>query len=73
MEIVIFINRKSFNLKWMRLQISYHRFNKLAELLNEDLAVKITRGIFFKDLMDRKCNYSLPSKVNGKYAFKGKC
>ena len=53
--------------------MSYHIFNNLAELFNGYLAAKIGQGIFFKDLMDRKCNYSLPSKVNGKCASKGKC
>ena len=53
--------------------MSYHRFNNLAELLNGDLAAKIGRGIFSKDLMDRECNCSIPSKVNGKCVYKGKC
>ena len=51
----------------------YHRFNNLAELRNGDLAAKIRRGIFSKDLMNRKCNCSLPSKVNGKCVYEGKC
>ena len=34
---------------------------------------QIGRGIFSKDLMDRECNCSLPSKVNRKYAYEGKC
>ena len=41
----------------------YHRYNKLAELLNGDLTAKIRRGILSQDLMDRECNCSLPSKV----------
>ena len=53
--------------------MSYHRFNNLAELLNGDLATKIGRGIFSKDLMDRECNCFLPSKVKGKCVYKGKC
>ena len=64
---------KSFKCSWMRVQISYHIFNNLAELLNRDLATKIRQGIFSKDLMDRKRNCSLPSKVNGKYVYEGKC
>ena len=52
--------------------MSYHRYNNLAELLNGDLAAKIGRGIFYKDLMDRECNFSLPSKVNGKCVYEGK-
>ena len=65
--------KKHFNLSWLILQISYHRFKNLAELLKGDLATKIGRGIFSKDLIDRKCNCSLPSKVNGKCAYEGKC
>ena len=69
------INRlkTSFNLTWLRVRISYHRFNNLAELLNGDLAAKIGWGIFSKDLMYRECNCSLPSKVNGKCVYEGKC
>ena len=52
--------------------MSYHRFNNLAELLNGDLAAKIGREIFSKDSMDRKCNFSLPSKVNGKCVYEDK-
>ena len=52
--------------------MSYHRFNNLAELLNGDLAAKIGREIFSKDLMDRECKLSLPSKVKGKCVYKGK-
>ena len=62
-----------FNLSWLRVRMSYHRFNNLAELLNGDLAAKIGQGIFSKDLMDRECNCSLPSKVNVKCVYEGKC
>ena len=52
--------------------MSYHKFNNLAELLNGDLAEKIRREIFSKDLMDRECNCSLPYKVNGTFVYEGK-
>ena len=58
--------KKSFNLTWLRVRMSYHRFNNLAELLNGDLAAKIGQGIFSKDLMDRECNCSLQYKVKEK-------
>ena len=45
--------KNSFNLTWLRVQMSYHRFNNLAELLNGDLTAKIGRWIFSKYLMDR--------------------
>ena len=44
----------------------YYRFNNLSKLLNGEFAAKIGRGILSRDLMDRECNYSLPSKVNKK-------
>ena len=56
--------KKSFNLFWMIVLMSYYGFNTLTELLNGDLAAKIGRGIFSKDIMNRKCNYYLPYKVN---------
>ena len=45
--------KNTFNLSWLRVRMSYHIFNNLAELLNGDLAAKIGRGIFSKNLMDR--------------------
>ena len=65
--------KKNFNLSWIRVRISYHRFNNLSELLNGYLTAKIRRGIFSKDLLDRECNCSLPSKVNGKCVYESKC
>ena len=65
--------KKSFNLFWMRVIISYHRFNILAELLNGDLAAKIGRGIFSKYLMDGENICSLPYKVNVRCVYQGKC
>ena len=73
-SIYMVINRlnKSFNLSWLRVWMSYCIFINLAELLNGDLAAKIGRGIFSKDLVDRECTCSLPSKVNGKRVYEGK-
>ena len=53
--------------------MSYRIFNNLAELLNGDLAAKIGRRIFSKDLIDIKFNCSLPSKVNKKFVYEDKC
>ena len=60
-------NTKTFYLSWLRVQ-----FNNLAKLLNGDLSAKIGGGIIYRDLMDRKCNCYLPSRVNGKYIYEGK-
>ena len=46
--------KKLFNLTWLRVRMSYHGYNNLAELLNGDLAAKIGRSIFSKDLMNRE-------------------
>ena len=70
---VINILENNFNFSWLRVGMSYHIFNNLAELLIGDLATKIGRGIFSKDLMDRECKCSLPSKVNRKCFYEGKC
>ena len=64
---------KSFNLSWLIVWMSYHRFNNLAGLFNRDLVAKIGRGIISKDLMDIECNYSFSYKVNGKCVCGVKC
>ena len=56
----------------MRVIISYHWFINLTELLNGDLAIKNRGGIISKNLMDRECKCSLPSKVNIKCLYEGK-
>ena len=67
-----FIDNKFFDLFCLRVGMSYHWFNNLAELLNGDLAAKIGQGILFYDLMDSECNHYLPYKVNVKYVYNGK-
>ena len=52
--------------------MSYHIFNNIAKLLNEDLSSKIWRGILYHHLMDRCCNCSILSKVNGKFVYEVK-
>ena len=53
--------------------MSYHGFDNLAEFFNGDLSAKIGRGIFSKDLIDRKYNCSFPSKVKVNCVYEGKC
>ena len=74
-SIIRVINRvkKLFKFSCLRVRMSYHGFNNLDELLNVDLTAKIGRGIFSKYLMDRECNFSLPSKVNKFFVYEGKC
>ena len=42
--------KKYFNLSWLRVKMSYDRFNTLSEFINGDHAAKIGRGILSKDL-----------------------
>ena len=36
--------KKSFNLSWLIIQMFYHKFNNLSELINKNLAAKIGLG-----------------------------
>ena len=46
-------SKKTFNLYWIRVKMSYHIPNNLFKLLNVDLAAKSGRVILSCDLMDR--------------------
>ena len=45
--------RDSNGIKWLRTQMSYHRFLNLGELLQGDLVSKIRRNLASKDFIDR--------------------
>ena len=45
--------KKYFNISWMRVQMSYHIFNRFDELLKGYRATKIGWGILSRDLMDK--------------------
>ena len=53
---VINRQKKSFNLSWLRVIMSYHIFNNLEELLNGYIVAKTRRLILSKYLMDVECN-----------------
>ena len=53
------------NLSWIRVRMTYRRFNHLDKILHSNLAAKIGQG----ELTDITYNYSNPSKVNGKCVF----
>ena len=46
-------SKRSFNLFWLRVQMSYHKFNNLEVILNGDLTAKIGWGIFSNDSMNK--------------------
>ena len=60
-----------FNFYCLRVQLSYHRFNNLVELLNGDLTEKIGWVIFSEDVVHIKFNWSVPYKDNRKSVYKG--
>ena len=47
-------------------------FNSLSVLISRYLSAKNGQGILSCELMDRECNWSLPSYVNGKCVHEGK-
>jgi hypothetical protein len=53
--------RNRFNIKWLRILMSYHRFPNLREMLAGDLASKQTEGVQSLDFMVRYCNCKDPT------------
>ena len=48
--------RDKYNLKWLKVSMSYHRFTNLRETFQGDLTGKINHGIESKDFMTEKCS-----------------
>ena len=65
--------RDNYNLKWLRVQMSYHRFPNLGQALQGDLNGKLIKNIRSEDYADLECNCNITSKVNGSCAFGGDC
>jgi hypothetical protein len=65
--------RNQFNLKWLRISMSYHRFANLHQVYQRDKEAKLMDGIHCGDCVDRPCNCSMVSQVNGECSFGGKC
>ena len=65
--------RNKFNLKWLRVSMSYHKFPNLGQLFQSDLTTKLTKGLESLDFMDLPCNCNVRTKVNGKCWFNGEC
>jgi hypothetical protein len=65
--------RNQFNLKWLRISMSYHRFANLRQMYQRDKEKKLMNGIHCGDCVDRPCNCSKASQVNGECPFGGKC
>ena len=65
--------RNKYNLKWLRISMSYHKFSNLGEIFQGDLNKKLMNNITSKDFMDLDCNCRRCSTVNGRCIYGGKC
>jgi GIY-YIG catalytic domain len=58
--------KKKFNLDWLRVSMSYHRFTNLREIFQGDLSRKLTIDVISKDFEALECNCRLgPEKKCG--------
>jgi hypothetical protein len=58
--------KKRFNLGWLRISMSYHRFTNLREMFQGDLSRKLTLDVTSKDFETLSCNCRLgPEKKCG--------
>ena len=48
--------QKDYNLSWLRMSMSYHRFPNFKEILNADLVSKLRRNIISRDFQNEECN-----------------
>jgi hypothetical protein len=53
---VLLRRRNKHNLLWLRVSMSYHRFNNLRELFQGHLNEVLLRYVVSEDLRDRPCN-----------------
>jgi len=65
--------RNNYNLKWLRINMSYHRFTNLSQAFQGDLNTKLSKNIGSADFADLPCNCNRSSKVNGKCMYNGEC
>jgi hypothetical protein len=63
-----------FDLGWLRVTMSYHRFNNLRETFQGDLSKKLTDNIVSLDFKNLPCNCQSSSKgENGLCIYEGAC
>ena len=63
-----------YELKWLRISMSYHRFSNLREIVQGDLVSKLKKGVVSMDFVDRPCNcYKSTKDSNGMCVYGGKC
>ena len=64
---------KRADLPWLRIRLSYHWFTNLYKHLQADLTAKLNHNILSLDFMDRECNRSKSTKIEGKCPYNGIC
>lgn len=62
--------RNKYNLKWLRIAMSYHKFSNLNEIFQGDLNNKLMHNITSRDFMDLNCNCNRGSMVEGECIYK---
>ena len=62
-----------FNLLWLRVRLLYHCFTNLCELFQAKLTKKLNWNILSLDFMDRNCNCSAATKIQGQCPYNGIC
>ena len=48
--------RDRFDIKWLRISMSHHRFPNLRQVFQGDLAAKLVEGVESLDFLERECN-----------------
>jgi len=56
-KIIDWVKKKKYNLSWLRVGMSYHRYTNLREIFQEDMADKLIRGVESKDFQIKGCNW----------------
>jgi hypothetical protein len=65
--------RNQFDLKWLRVSMSYHCFPNMREMLQGDLLKKLTKGIESMDFKVRDCCNCRGGRGPGKCQYRGFC
>ena len=65
--------RDKYDLKWLRISMSYHKFSNLGEIFQGDLNNKLMKNITSKDFMDLMCNCTNSTTINGNCIYNGNC
>ena len=65
--------RDKYELKWLRISMSYHKFSNLREIFQGNMGSKLMAGVELLDFIDRPCNSNHDTKINGECVYGDKC